>query len=532
MKNRASRGAAALLFAACLIAPSVAFAQKSGGILRTYNSSNPPSASIIEEATIATAFAFAPIFNNLVIFDQAEPINKPEVIRPELAESWDWDATKTRLTMKLRQGVKWHDGKPFTSNDVKCTWDRILGKDKDTFRKNPRKLWWQAIKEIEPNGDHEVTFVLERPQAAFLSLLASNLSPVYPCHVPTRDMRTKPIGTGPFKFVAFEANNVIRMERNKEYWREGRPYVDGIDIRIIGNRSTRLLAFSANEFDITFVADVTAPLVGDVMSRSPQATCELVPSGVSTNLLVNREKPPFDNPKLREAMTLALDRDAMIKIVTAGKASISGAMMAEPEGNWGMPQAKLMSFPQYAGTPEERREKARKIMQDLGYGPDKKLKVKVGTRDFQAFKDPAVLLVDQLNQIYFEAELEIIESTLYYGRVARGDYAVVLNLTGSGVDDPDVTMVEGYSCKSERNYTKYCNPEVERLIDAQSSEIDRAKRQDLVWEIEKILIEDAARPIIYHGFAGTCWQSHVKGHVLHQNSIYNNWRFENVWLDK
>src|SRR5690606_28206155 len=109
-------------------------------------------------------------------------------------------------------------------------------------------------------------------QAAFLSLLASNLSPVYPCHVPTRDMRTKPIGTGPFKFVAFEANNVIRMERNKEYWREGRPYVDGIDIRIIGNRSTRLLAFSANEFDITFVADVTAPLVGDVMSRSPQAT--------------------------------------------------------------------------------------------------------------------------------------------------------------------------------------------------------------------------------------------------------------------
>ena len=532
MKIRVDRGFSALLVAACVIAPTAALAQKSGGILRTYNSSNPPSASIIEEATIATAFAFAPIFNNLVIFDQREPINKPETIRPELAESWSWDATNTKLTMKLRQNAKWHDGKPFTSQDVKCTWDRILGKDKDAFRKNPRKLWWAAIKEIVPNGDHEVTFELSRPQAAFLSLLASNLSPVYPCHVPTAAMRTKPIGTGPFKFVAFEANNVIRMEKNPDYWRPGRPYLDGVEIRIIGNRSTRILAFAANEFDITFVADVTAPLVGDVMSRSPQAQCKLVPTGVSTNLLVNRTKPPFDDAKLREAMTLALDRDAMVKIVTAGKASISGAMMGEPEGNWPMPKAKLMQFAAYAGTMEERRAKARKIMADLGYGPDKKLKVKVGTRDFQAFKDPAVLLVDQLNQIYFEAELEIIESTLYYGRVARGDYAVVLNLTGSGVDDPDVTMVEGYTCNSERNYTKYCNKDVEALIEKQSQEIDPKRRLELVWAIEKILIEDAARPIIFHGFAGTCWHPYVKNQVLHENSIYNNWRLDDVWLDK
>jgi peptide/nickel transport system substrate-binding protein len=532
MTNCKGGSIAAILALSCALVPAAALAQKSGGILRTYNSSNPPSASIIEEATIATAFAFGPVFNNLVIFDQREPINKPETIRPELAESWAWDSTNTKLTMKLRQGVKWHDGKPFTSQDVKCTWDRILGKEKDTFRKNPRKLWWETIKEIVPNGDHEVTFELSRPQAAFLSLLASNLSPVYPCHVPTAAMRTKPIGTGPFKFVTFEANNVIRLEKNPDYWRPGQPYLDGVEIRIIGNRSTRILAFNANEFDITFVADVTAPLVGDVMSRSPKAQCELVPTGVSTNLLVNRTKPPFDDAKLREAMTLALDRDSMVKIVTAGKASISGAMMGEPEGNWPMPTAKLMQFAAYAGTMDERRAKARKIMSDLGYGPDKKLKVKVGTRDFQAFKDPAVLLVDQLNQIYFEAELEIVESTLYYGRVARGDYAVVLNLTGSGVDDPDVTLVEGYKCGSERNYTKYCNKDVDNLIEKQSAEIDPKKRQELVWAIERVLIEDAARPIIYHGFAGTCWHPHVKNHVLHANSIYNNWRLDSVWLDK
>jgi peptide/nickel transport system substrate-binding protein len=531
--NRRSRGtlAAAIALAFC-IAPVAALAQKSGGILRTYNSSNPPSASIIEEATVATTFAFAPVFNNLVIFDQANPVNRADNIQPELAESWGWDATNTRLTMKLRQGVTWHDGQPFTAKDVKCTWDRILGRDPDQFRRNPRKLWWESIKEIELNGDHEFTFVLERPQGSLVTLLASNMSPVYPCHVSNRDMRTKPIGTGPFKFVAFEANSVIRLEKNKDYWRPGRPFLDGIEIRIIGNRSTRILAFAANEFDLSFVADITAPLMGDVKSRSPEAICKLVPTGVSTNLLVNRDKPPFDDAKLREAMALALDREAMIKIVTGDNARVGGAMLPPPEGVWSMPESMFKALPTYAGTPAERQEKARKIMHELGYGPEKRLKIKVGTRDFQSYKDPAVLLVDQLNRIYFDAELEIIESSVYYGRVGRGDYMVALNLTGTGVDDPDVTMLEGYLCKSDRNYTKYCNKEVDELIYAQSREIDVAKRKEIVWQIEKILAKDAARPIIFQGNAGTCWHPHLQGHVQHVNSIYNNWRLENVWLDK
>jgi peptide/nickel transport system substrate-binding protein len=509
-----------------------ALAEKPGGILRSYNSSNPPSASIIEEATIATAMAFSGVFNNLVIFDQAKPLNGFDTILPELGESWSWDETRTKLTFKLRQGVTWHDGKPFTAKDVQCTWDRIQGKGPDPFRKNPRQSWWENLKEVTVNGDLEATFVLESAQPSFLALLASNLSPVYPCHVSSRDMRTKPIGTGPFKFTAFESNQVIRLSKNTDYWKPGRPLLDGVEFRIIGNRSTRILAFAANEFDLTFVADITAPLVGDVTSRSPKAICAMVPSGVSTNLLVNRAKPPFDNDKLRQAMILALDREGMIKILTLGKAAIAGAMMPLPQGAWGMPQEMLDALPGYGGTMEERRAEARKIMASLGYGPDKRLKVKVSTRDFGSFKDPAVLLVDQLNQIHFDAELEILESTVWYGRLTRQDYSVALNLSGSGVDDPDVTLAEGYACKSERNYTKYCNPEVEKLLDEQSKESDIGKRKQMVWQIEKILARDGARPIIYHGHAATCWHPHLKGHVQHENSIYNNWRFENVWLDK
>lgn len=532
MNYRKSASLLAVFAVSWAAIPSIASAQKSGGILRSYEVANPPSASILEEATSATTHPFMAVFNNLVIFDQAEPINRPEVIRPELAESWAWDASNTKLTMKLRQGVTWHDGKPFTSKDVKCTWDWSTEKVNGGFRKNPRKLWWDNIKEVTTNGDHEVTFELNRPQASLLTLMASGMSPVYPCHVPARIMRTKPIGTGPFRVVSFENNKFVRLEKNPNYWRKGRPYLDGLEFSIMASRGTRLLAFAAKEIDKTFVSDVTGPLIADVKARTPDAVCEFALTGVSSNLLVNREKPPFDNPKLREAMMLTLDRDAIIKIVSGGEASIGGAMLPPPAGVWSKPVEEFKKLPSYSGTIEERRAKALAIMKELGYGPQNKLKIKVGTRDYQAYKDPAVLLVDHLNQINFEAELEIIETSLYYGRITRGDYQVALNLTGTGVDEPDVTFYEGYLCGSTRNYTNYCNKEVDRLIHAQSAELDVAKRKELVWQLEKIIAEDIARPIIYQTRSATCWHPHVKGYVLHQNSIYNSWRFEDVWMDK
>jgi len=128
LSSKKSLGLIAALAGVCALQPSLALAQKSGGTLRSYEVANPPSASILEEATSGTTHPFMAVFNNLVIFDQAEPVNKPEVIRPELAESWTWDAAQTKLTFKLRQGVTWHDGKPFTAKDVKCTWDALAGK--------------------------------------------------------------------------------------------------------------------------------------------------------------------------------------------------------------------------------------------------------------------------------------------------------------------------------------------------------------------------------------------------------------------
>jgi peptide/nickel transport system substrate-binding protein len=116
--------------------------------------------------------------------------------------------------------------------------------------------------------------------------------------------------------------------------------------------------------------------------------------------------------------------------------------------------------------------------------------------------------------------------------VARKDYALGLNLTGNAVDDPDQSFYENYSCGSERNYTNYCNKEIEKLFDQQSAETDKEKRKKLVWEIDKKLQEDVARPIIFHGRMGSCWQPYVKGITIMVNSSYNGYRYEDVWMDK
>jgi len=522
-------GIAITLFA--FVLPPPAAAQRHGGTLRIYNSSNPPSASPHEETTIAVIMPFAAVYNNLVRYDPIKPHDGLETIIPELATHWAWDATRTKLTFKLRSDVRWHDGTPFTGKDVQCTFHRLNGKEPEYLRRNPRGIWYEHLTEVSLNGDYEVTFNLSQPQPSLLAMLASGYTPVYPCHVSARDMRINPIGTGPFKFVEFKSNESIRLAKNSDYWNEGLPYLDAIEWRIVPSRSTRILAFVAGEFDLTQTADITVPLLSDVKKNAPDAICALLPTNVTTHMLINRERPPFDNPELRRAMILSLDRQAFIDILTLGKASLAVNMMPPPEGNWGMPLEELRKLPSY-GDPAVQREAARKIMERLGYGPNRKLKVKVTTRDFNTFRDAAIILVDQLDEIGFDAELDVVESSLWYNRLFKKDYSVALNLAGAGIDDPDAVLKMGFACKSEANFSQYCNPEVDTLLELQSQEADLAKRTAIVWKIERILVEDVARPIIFHGKQSTCWHPHLKGHVQHENSIYNNWRFDQAWLDK
>jgi peptide/nickel transport system substrate-binding protein len=514
-----------------LCAGDAALAQKSGGILRIYSPDSPASMSPLEEPT---AFAVGPmmgVFNNLVLFDQSVKQDSLQSIVPDLATGWRWSESGTELTFPLRQGVKWHDGKPFTAKDIECTWNLLLEKSAEKLRVNPRISAFKNIDRVTANGDWEVTFHLRRPQPAFLMLIAGGAAVIYPCHVPPEVMRKHPIGTGPFKFVGYKPNQYIKVRRNPDYWKPGRPYLDGIDYLIIKNVATAMLAFAAGTFDMTFPAQVTPALMKDVRKQVPAAICEMTPGMVNRHVIVNRKMPPFDNREVRLALALAIDRQAFIDILADGQGDIGTVLQPAPGGLWGMPPDMLKDLPGYDPDIKKNRQQARAIMEKLGYGPSRRLKVKVSARDLPTYRGPAVILIDQLKEIYIDAELEVVETAAYFPKLRRKEFVVGLNLQTSG-PDPDPTLDQFYGCGSSLNWDDYCNPEVDRMIEAQSREGDFDRRRQMVWAIERKLAEAAARPIIFYTSAGTCWQPRVKGVTLMVNSFFNGYRYEDIWLDK
>jgi len=531
--KRALRALAAVgALLAATSAAETACAQKRGGVLKIYFFDSPASMSIHEETTAAGQGPMMGVFNNLVLYKQDVPQSGLQSIVPDLASEWSWDEDKTQLTFRLREGVKWHDGKPFTAKDVQCTWDLLTGKTSEKLRINPRKAWYKNLDEVTTNGDFEVTFHLKRSQPAFIALLASGFSPVYPCHVSPREMRSHPIGTGPFKFVEFKPNESIKVTRNLDYWKKDRPYLDGIEYTIIKNVSTGVLAFLAGKVDMTSPYYLQVPVLNDVKNQDPEAICSLLPVNVNRNVMMNREAPPFNDPDLRRAIALSLDRKTFVDTLTLGKGDFGGVMQPPPEGIWGMPPEVLKTLPGFDPDVPKNRAEARQLMEKLGYRTDKRLAIKVSTRNVQPYRDAAIILIDQLKEIYIDGELEVVDTVQWFPKVMRGDYTVGLNLTGNGLDDPDQTLYENFTCGAEGNYDRYCNPELDKMVDRQSMEFDQKKRKELVWAIERKLAEDAARPILWHNRTGTCWHPYVKGYTLMVNSVYNGWRTEDAWLDR
>jgi peptide/nickel transport system substrate-binding protein len=267
-------------------------------------------------------------------------------------------------------------------------------------------------------------------------------------------------------------------------------------------------------------------------AQSPNAVCEVVPWNIPRQLLVNPSKPPFDNLDLRRAVGLALDRQAFINIIGDGEGSLGGAMMPPPAGSWGMPPEVLSQLPGYAPDLKKNRDEAREIMKKHGYGPDKRLSIAVTTRNTPAYRDPAVLLIDQLKEVYIDATLNAVDTAQWYPTVTRKDYVIGLTVSENGLDDPDQQFYENFVCGVERNYTGYCNADVDKLIDQQSMETDTEKRRAIVWDIERRLAQDGARPTIFYPVSAACWQPYFKGHTMMVNGNYNGWRLEDAWLDR
>ena len=207
-------------------------------------------------------------------------------------------------------------------------------------------------------------------------------------------------------------------------------------------------------------------------------------------------------------------------------------MLPPPEGALGMSPEQLRELPGYGTDIAKNRAEARELMKKAGYGPDKRPRVMLSARNLPSYRDPAAILIDQLKEVWIDAELEPVETANWGAKLRRFDFTIALSLSGSAVDDPDPQYIENYVCGTLRNYPGFCHAEMDRLIREQSMQSDPKIRKEIVFQIERILAENAVRPVIYYNRAATCRHPAVKGLTVMANSPYNGWRMEDVWLDR
>ena len=540
--SRATRisGLLVTLTVALAVAPAAAQAPapviregKPGGVLRpVLREDLPQGFAIHESATNSVTWPAMPCYSNLVVYDQTKRLGRVETIVPELAEKWSWQDNYRNLVFFLRRDVKWHDGQPFTSKDVKFTFDvvREAADAPGKLRINPRKEWYANVEAIEAPDPYTVVFRLKRPQPSLVAMLASGYSPVLPAHVPLAEHRSRCIGTGPFKFKEWKRGQSVELVRNPDYFVKGRPYLDGVRYTVIVERGTRVAALQAGQIDVAYPGETTLSIAEQLRKAVPGMVLTETASNVSENLLLNTRKPPFDNVKVRRALSFAIDRRTYTQTVHRGAAVIGASLAPKPWGVWGLLDRDLNQLPGYGGAAAGRAQ-ARKLLAEAGFGPSNPLKVELVTRAIAIYLDFAGFVVSDLKQVGVEATLKQIDTAQWHPMVTRREFQIGANLTGLGVDDPDANFYENFSCGSPRNYGDYCNEEVGRLIDQQSQEIDLPKRVALVAQIQKKLEEDAARPTMGWRTDRFAHYPYVKNLILNQVT-YNCCRLQEVWLDR
>jgi len=318
--------------------------------------------------------------------------------------------------------------------------------------------------------------------------------------------------------------------KNPDYFVKGRPYLDGLRYLIIAERGTATAALQAGRVDVAFPGETPKPIADQLKKGAPQLVVTQVNAGVLDHLTINSRKPPFDNVTVRQALSRAIDRRALIAAVYQGAAVLGASMMPSPYGVWGMLETNIRPLPGY-GEPGREQAKARTLLAEAGFGPNKPLKVEILTRRLPAFVDISAFVIAELRRVGIDASLRQVDTPQWGPLQTRGEFELGVDRNGVEPDDPDANFYEYFGCGSPRNYTGFCNEEMTRLFDQQSQELDPKKRMALVQDIQRKLEEAAVRPVLLWRLDYFTVWPYVKNLVPH-HSIYSWGRMQEVWRDK
>ncbi|MBI2906422.1 MAG: ABC transporter substrate-binding protein [Chloroflexi bacterium] len=495
-----------------------------GGILTYGQAAEPGSFDIHQEAGGQHPLYLMPAYNGLLQYD---PLSWPnEKIIPDLADSWEMSPNGLEYKFRLRTGVKWHDGTPFSSHDVKATLDRVRRPPRGV--RSPRQAALRAISEVEAISPDTVRISLNYPSASLSSILAIDWLAILPGRIIETggDMKQVILGTGPFKFKGFVPGTVLEYVKNNEYFAKGRPYLEGIRLYLLRDDATRFAALRTGRVLYLPYPYGISPGQAKIAKTEPRLTVQINWQPTFYHLRLNLEKQPWSDPRVRRAASLAIDRQAFISTVFEGGAII-GAQMSSA-GAWGIPENELLKMPGFRQPKDADVAEARKLLAEAGFPEG--FRTSILSRPEETYQRRGTFILSELGKIGVKAELVMRVTAAFDDALVRGAFDTVVHGPATAIEDPDLRFGENYVTGAGRNYGKYSNPKFDELYQKQSREVDLVARKKLVREMLMILLEDNPDIALAWHLTHIAHASRVVNYKIASSGHINN-KQQEVWLN-
>ncbi len=497
-----------------------------GGELVFVVAAEPPSFDAHREETFGMLHPGAPHYNTLM---RVDPLDKTGTkFIGDLAESWTVSPDKRTYTFKLRQGVKFHDGSTLTSKDVKATYDKIVFPPAGVV--SSRQAAYKTVEAVEAPNPDTVVFRLKYPEASFMANVSSPWNWIYKAEILAKDphwYEKNVMGTGPFKFVEYARGSYWVGKKNPDYWDKGKPYLDGFRALFIKDTGAQVAAVRGERAMIQFRGFTPQDRDSLVSALGPKVTVQESAWNCSIQVAMNQQKKPFDDKRVRRALSLALDRYSGSKALSRIAVVKEVAGIQVPGTPWATPPDELAKLAGYGHDINASRAEARRLLKEAGA---ENLSFTLLNRAVPMPYEPVgIWLIDQWRQVGLNVKQVVLESALWLDAQKKGDFEVSTNAPCNSIVEPDMDL-HWFLTTSPVNFSRHKDTGMDDLYLKQSRAIDPEERRRYLRAFEKRLYDEEVHYIMtfqWHRIIPHL--AKVRGWTVTPSHYLNN-QLDTVWL--
>ena len=505
---------------------------KRGGVLRYGILSAPAHFDIHQSGTVSNMGTQGAMYDNLI---RRNPLDSGQTIIPDLAHSWEIAPDSKTYTFFLRKGVQFHDGGKLTADDIKATFSRIIWPPQGFS--SPRTPLFSAVSAINVRDDYTVEFQLHeaRPQNFMLGAFASGWNVIVrkktleEHNYNLRQVMDYP-GTGPFRHKKRVDKEVWIMERNPEYWNEGLPYLDGLEFYHLAPFSAEMAgALLTGKVDYTRGLD---PAMLQKLQNTPGFSAISFYQSVIHAVWVNNQRKPFDDPRVRRALHLVMDKPVLVEVVKDMTPMLVGGFIY-PFSDWATPADKMAERLGYQADAKAAIKEARRLLTEAGH-PNGLKHVEFVVRELPHHKQWSVAIQALFKEtLNVDTTMRTVQTSVWFDEAQAGNFDITISAIVSTLMDPSDYFNAWYFTNGPQNYSKWHNEAFDALVKQMDRELDTAKRKVLVRQAEDIMEQDPPLLPVAWERVNDGWHSYVKRHnPKNYFGIYDVVRFDTMWLDK